>query len=474
MVLTLRSSLLLVFCFQVSMAALSSPLSLLTFKSGFDSADSVAKLWSPDAKLAGIKAQEDLLELPEPSGYFESISFFFYADSTRGNEITVNSDGSIQTSIWTVSGFPLKPLESHFLDSPNLIGFTEAGGGADYRADKVIFKIVYYLGFTRHFREMPSGDLVYGISTINYYSGSIQFNIDELFEFEIDPYSGSIINTYLRSVKPFGLISKANEAKVRVHLYSADAEFRGIKTKMVMTYPDDSIATGRFNQASYIFYSTGKGFFEVFANNEDEFRIVIPSFSSFVPIPDVILESDSIIQISEAAGGKEFRKKYPLSVLTVSLSDLSAFKDLELPVENRLYWIINYSPLIPENPNSHLIFFINPFSGRIEGKKLTSSGRENSPNRPETIVLTQNFPNPFNPTTQFTFSVQESGSVHIQFFDVLGKMVYQINKGFLQPGTYHEAFSSIHLGSGLYFYRAFIQVARERKFSKTFKMTIVK
>lgn len=474
MALPTRFFLIFVFCFQWSAIVSATPISNLTFKSGLNSADSVAKLWSPDARLAGIKAQEDLLELSEPTGYFESISFFFYADSIRGNEITVHSDGSIQTSVWTVTGFPLQPLESNYLNSTDLIGFAETGGGSQYRADKVIFKIVYYLGFTRHFREMPSGDLVYGISTINYYSGSIQFNIDELFELEIDPYSGSIKNTYLRSVKPFGLISKANEAKARVRFYSADAVLRGIKTSMVMTFPDDSVATGRFNQASYIFYSNGKGFFEVFANNEDEFRIIIPSFSSFLTLPEIVLESDSIIQITEAAGGKDFRKKYPLSVLTVRLSDLSGFVESEMPVENGLYWIINYSPLIPENPATHLIFFVDPSSGKILGKKLTSSGPEPSGRGPDKIKLTQNFPNPFNPTTQFSFSVQESGSVHIEFFDVLGKNVYRIDKGFLQPGTYNEAFSSIHLGSGIYFYRAFFQGARERKFSKTFKMIIAK
>lgn len=446
----------------------------LTFYSGLDIVKPVAETWSPNAQLAGIKAQEDLSGFSEPAGSFESVSFFFFADSVRGLEIIARQDGTTETAIWNISGLNLIKLDDGFLDSGQLLESAEAGGGSDFRSDKFVYKVVYYIGFTRHFVELPSGELVNGLTSINYFSSPIPSGKEERFEIEINPLTGLILQTVLRTVEPFGLIAKGKESLIRARFYSPSSELRGIKSKLVLTYPDDLVVTGEFNEAEYIFFSDEKDFFGVYTTVEEEFRILIASLKSGLPLPDGILESDSVMKITEDSGGTEFRKKYPLSVLTITLSDLTAYSGMELPVENGLYWVVNYSPLMAENPKNHLIFFLDPVTGVILGKKMTSSGSQNSELKPARIELSQNYPNPFNPVSQFSYSLPESGLVIIQFFDVMGREVYHINKGYLPSGTYREAISSVHLGSGLYFYRVQMQNGLERKYSQTLKMVVIK
>jgi hypothetical protein len=72
---------------------------------------------------------------------------------------------------------------------------------------------------------------------------------------------------------------------------------------------------------------------------------------------------------------------------------------------------------------------------------------------PTSFVLEQNFPNPFNPTTNIVFTVAKTSSISLSVFDLLGREVAQLVKEELTPGKYRAAFDGTALPSGVYLYR---------------------
>ena len=74
-------------------------------------------------------------------------------------------------------------------------------------------------------------------------------------------------------------------------------------------------------------------------------------------------------------------------------------------------------------------------------------------NTPREFTLEQNFPNPFNPTTDLRFSIADSRFVSLKVYDVLGQEVATLVNNTLPAGSYDITFNARFLSSGVYFYR---------------------
>ncbi len=72
---------------------------------------------------------------------------------------------------------------------------------------------------------------------------------------------------------------------------------------------------------------------------------------------------------------------------------------------------------------------------------------------PEGFTLSQNFPNPFNPTTTIRFSVHAAGNVKIKVLNMLGQEMATAFEGFVEPGVQTVSFNAKDLPSGQYMYR---------------------
>ena len=93
---------------------------------------------------------------------------------------------------------------------------------------------------------------------------------------------------------------------------------------------------------------------------------------------------------------------------------------------------------------------------------------------PEVFTLHQNFPNPFNPTTQIRYDLPENSYVSITIYDLMGKRVKSLVNSIQDPG-----YRSIHwnatndlgqpVSAGMYIYT--IQAG---EFRKTKKMVLLK
>ena len=88
---------------------------------------------------------------------------------------------------------------------------------------------------------------------------------------------------------------------------------------------------------------------------------------------------------------------------------------------------------------------------------------------PLKFELSQNFPNPFNPSTKIKYTVPQSSNVVIKVFDILGNEIETLVNEEKQTGTYELTWYAENLPSGIYFYR--IQAG---SFIDTKKMILLK
>jgi hypothetical protein len=88
---------------------------------------------------------------------------------------------------------------------------------------------------------------------------------------------------------------------------------------------------------------------------------------------------------------------------------------------------------------------------------------------PGVYSLNQNFPNPFNPSTDFTYEIAKAGLVSIKVYNVLGQVVSTLVNEFKQSGSYPATWNATGFSSGIYFYKM-----QSGSFTETKKMILMK
>jgi len=89
------------------------------------------------------------------------------------------------------------------------------------------------------------------------------------------------------------------------------------------------------------------------------------------------------------------------------------------------------------------------------------------------FVVSQNFPNPFNPSTTISYSIPKENTVTIKLFDVQGKEIATIFSGFVNAGSHRFNFevkqTKLNLSSGTY-----IVKVRYGELMKSVKLSYIK
>jgi hypothetical protein len=98
----------------------------------------------------------------------------------------------------------------------------------------------------------------------------------------------------------------------------------------------------------------------------------------------------------------------------------------------------------------------------------TASGVINN-ETPLAFGLYQNFPNPFNPVTRISYSIEKAESVSLKVFDIRGNEVSSLVNSNQTAGSYSVEFDGKNLASGIYFYKLESEGRTEVK-----KMTLLK
>jgi len=92
------------------------------------------------------------------------------------------------------------------------------------------------------------------------------------------------------------------------------------------------------------------------------------------------------------------------------------------------------------------------YSNKIAVANILAAVAE-KPSLPQNFMLSQNFPNPFNPSTMIRFDLDATGFVELEVFDLLGRQIAILVHDRRGPGRYEEQFDASALPSGVYFCR---------------------
>lgn len=71
----------------------------------------------------------------------------------------------------------------------------------------------------------------------------------------------------------------------------------------------------------------------------------------------------------------------------------------------------------------------------------------------EKFNLSQNFPNPFNPSTIISYTIADAQKVELKVYDLLGREVQTLVNDFQSAGSHEVMFNASGLSSGVYFYK---------------------
>jgi cytochrome c551/c552 len=132
-------------------------------------------------------------------------------------------------------------------------------------------------------------------------------------------------------------------------------------------------------------------------------------------------------------------------------------KVLQSFTQNQLRAAYNY--FFVQNDGSHGVHNAKYAIGLLQKSMDILTGVETvNYSLPETYTLTQNFPNPFNPTTEIQFGVPWDSKVQIIIYDIVGRKVRTLVDNPMIPGTYRATWdgrddNGLGVASGVYLYR---------------------
>jgi hypothetical protein len=100
---------------------------------------------------------------------------------------------------------------------------------------------------------------------------------------------------------------------------------------------------------------------------------------------------------------------------------------------------------------------------------VTFVEEESNQTEPHSFLLSQNFPNPFNPSTVISYRLPVIGFVTLKVYDILGGEIVTLVNEEKPAGDYEVEFNGINLPSGIYFYQL-----KAGQYSETKKMILLK
>jgi len=83
---------------------------------------------------------------------------------------------------------------------------------------------------------------------------------------------------------------------------------------------------------------------------------------------------------------------------------------------------------------------------------ITNLSIEDDTSEPLSTKLLANYPNPFNPSTNISFTLQKDDNVTIEIYNIKGQVIQTLVQGVLPKGRHNIDFNADDVTSGVYFY----------------------
>lgn len=132
----------------------------------------------------------------------------------------------------------------------------------------------------------------------------------------------------------------------------------------------------------------------------------------------------------------------------------------------------NYSFVDEESTIGKVYYRLNQID--LDGTQSFSKVIEVDISTPIDFSLSQNFPNPFNPSTAIKFSLKVDSKVSLKIYNPLGQEVMNILSDNYAAGNYNISVNASGLNSGVYFYTLEANGIDGSNFSSTRKMILLK
>lgn len=123
---------------------------------------------------------------------------------------------------------------------------------------------------------------------------------------------------------------------------------------------------------------------------------------------------------------------------------------------------ISFDPLAPiittilrgmtVSPTSNIVWAVGDGGIILKWDENATDVKTVNNSIPTQFSLSQNFPNPFNPTTLIQYSVPSESKISLKVYDVLGKEVASLVNETKPVGNYEVVFNAVGLSNGVYFY----------------------
>lgn len=97
--------------------------------------------------------------------------------------------------------------------------------------------------------------------------------------------------------------------------------------------------------------------------------------------------------------------------------------------------------------------FLNNVTQSCESGDLFSIGEPIISQLPNDYVLSQNHPNPFNPSTNISFMLPQAMYITLEVFNVAGQRIAMVAEGTFSSGEHTVTWNAERYSSGVYFYR---------------------
>jgi hypothetical protein len=144
--------------------------------------------------------------------------------------------------------------------------------------------------------------------------------------------------------------------------------------------------------------------------------------------------------------------------LLIVLFHFTAYSQQNIPDQETAATATSFAypqSIFVDSPNGHI--WVTDFDNhrvlRFDVSILLSVGKTFESDIPREYSLAQNFPNPFNPTTQISFSLKNTDQASLSVFNLLGQEVSVLFNGIATSNTvYSITFDAKHLPSGMYLY----------------------
>ena len=131
-----------------------------------------------------------------------------------------------------------------------------------------------------------------------------------------------------------------------------------------------------------------------------------------------------------------------------------------------------YTPnvlMVAARTKNLMVFISLPDTIQVDPPNVTGIGGTGSGRGANEFVLSQNFPNPFNPSTTIGYGLPRGADVTLVVYNALGQEVTRLVDTHQESGYHEVRFDGTNVASGVYFYRL-----RAGEFSQTRRLMLVR